>query len=314
MIRIDNDQLLNLLDYPSLVKALQVAFQGQYTTPMRHHHDYANPAAGVDSTLLLMPAWDDGEFLGLKVVTISPQNKDRQLPSIQGSYTLFDLPTGRAILEMDAKVLTNLRTAAASALASQFLSRPDSQTLLMVGTGSLTPFLIAAHASNRPIQKVLLWGRNLERAKKIKADLQGHDFSITIMQDLSAGLAAADIISTATMSPTPLILGKWLKPGQHLDLVGSYRPNMREADDETIRRSSLFVDTMQGAPKESGDLAIPLKNEVCGLADIKADLFTLCRQQHPGRENAEEITFFKSVGHALEDLAAAKLVFQRINE
>lgn len=312
MRRLSNEELLTKLDYPSLIDALQSAFRAAYTVPMRHHHDYANPTVGVDSTLLLMPAWDDGEYLGLKVVTVSPKNSAQNLPSIQGSYTLFDLPSGQSILEMDAKVLTNLRTAAASALASQYLSRPDSRTLFVLGTGSLAPFLIAAHASNRPIERVLIWGRNSVKAERIKADLVNGDYGIEVVSDIKEGIAAADIISAATMSKNPLVLGKYLKPGQHLDLVGSYRSDMREADDGTIEKCSLFVDTMQGAPKESGDLAIPLKNGTCTLEDIQADLFALCREEHQGRKTSEEITFFKSVGHALEDLAAAKLAFDRI--
>ncbi len=311
MIRLSNEQLLALLDYPSLIQALEQAFQAEITVPMRHHHDYPNPSAGLDSTLLLMPAWDDGQFVGLKIVTISPNNSVHQLPSIQGSYTLFDLPTGRSILEMDAKVLTNLRTAATSALASQYLSRPDSKHLLIIGTGSLAPFLVAAHASNRPIDKVSVWGRTEQKAQRVLDTLDGNSYDLQVVSNLEEAIQTADIISAATMSVEPLIYGKWLKPGQHLDLVGSYKSDMREADDEVIRRSTLFVDTFQGATKESGDLAIPIKTGVCRLEDIQADLFGLCGGQHQGRTIEEEITFFKSVGHALEDLAAAKLAYER---
>lgn len=311
MIRLSNEQLLSLLDYPSLIEALEQAFQAEITVPMRHHHDYPNPSAGLDSTLLLMPAWDDGQFVGLKIVTISPNNSAHQLPSIQGSYTLFDLPTGRSILEMDAKVLTNLRTAATSALASQYLSRPNSKHLLIIGTGSLAPYLVAAHASNRPIEKVSVWGRHEQKAQRVLDTLDGNSYDLQVVSNLEETIQTADIISAATMSVEPLIYGKWLKPGQHLDLVGSYKSDMREADDEVIRRSKLFVDTLQGAPKESGDLAIPIQTGVCRLEDIQADLFGLCGGKHQGRTSTEEITFFKSVGHALEDLAAAKLAYER---
>lgn len=314
MIRLSNDQLSELLDYPSLIKALEVAFQSEIMVPMRHHHDYPNPKEGVDSTLLLMPAWDDGQFVGLKIVTISPNNSTYHLPSIQGSYTLFDLPTGRSILEMDAKVLTNLRTAATSALASQYLSRADSKHLLVIGTGSLAPYLVAAHASNRPIEKVSIWGRDPKKAQAIIDGISGNSFDLELVTELNTAISRADIISAATMSVEPLILGRHLQAGQHLDLVGSYKPNMREADDEAVRRSTLFVDTLQGAPKESGDLAIPLQMGVCRLEDIQADLFGLCRGEHLGRSSDKEITFFKSVGHALEDLAAAKLAFQRMTD
>jgi len=311
MIRLSNDRLLELLDYPSLVKALEEAFQAEITVPMRHHHDYPNPKEGIDSTLLLMPAWDDGQFVGLKIVTISPNNSAYDLPSIQGSYTLFDLPTGQSILEMDAKVLTNLRTAATSALASQYLSRADSRHLLIIGTGSLAPFLIAAHASKRPIEKVSIWGRDIKKAERVLAAVEGNSLSLEVVTDLNEAIQKADIISAATMSVNPLIHGRFLQAGQHLDLVGSYKSDMREADDEAIRRSTLFVDTLQGAPKESGDLAIPIKTGICTIEDIQADLFALCSGQHSGRNNTEEITYFKSVGHALEDLAAAKLAYER---
>ena len=311
MIRLSNDRLLELLDYPSLIKSLEEAFQAKITVPMRHHHDYPNPKEGIDSTLLLMPAWDDGQYVGLKIVTISPNNSAYDLPSIQGSYTLFDLPTGQSVLEMDAKVLTNLRTAATSALASQYLSRADSKHLLVIGTGSLAPYLIAAHASKRPIEKVSIWGRDIEKAQRVLAAMEGNSLSLEVVKDLDEAIQKADIISAATMSVKPLIHGRFLKAGQHLDLVGSYKSDMREADDEAIRRSTLFVDTLQGAPKESGDLAIPIKTGICKIEDIQADLFSLCSGQHSGRNSPEEITYFKSVGHALEDLAAARLAYER---
>jgi len=121
-----------------------------------------------------------------------------------------------------------------------------------------------------------------------------------------------DIVSCATLSPEPLVFGKHLHPGQHLDLIGAYRPDMREADDEVIQRSQIFVDSKTTAPKETGDLAIPIKTGVLHLEDIKADLFELCRGQHMGRTNPNDITLFKSVGHALEDLAAARLAYEQL--
>jgi len=184
----------------------------------------------------------------------------------------------------------------------------------MVGTGALAPELIRAHTSVRPIETVYVWGRDLEKSKIITRHLQNSkntNFKIFPIKNIEEGIEKADIISCATLSPTPLIFGKKLKAGQHLDLVGAYRPDMREADDEAILKSSIFIDTYDGM-HESGDIAIPMKKEILKREDICGDLFELCRGEKTGRKNENEITFFKSVGHALEDLAAAKLIYEKL--
>ncbi|MCB0593518.1 MAG: ornithine cyclodeaminase family protein [Lewinellaceae bacterium] len=313
------DQLEALLPFPQLIEALRQAFAGQYTVPLRHHHDYKIPGEAEPGALLLMPAWDEGRYFGVKLVAVSPHNRRRGLPTIQGLYTLFETATGAPILQMDAKALTNLRTAAASALASTFLSRPDSHILLMAGTGALAPYLIKAHASVRPIKKVIIWGRNPEKAEALAVKLQNAQqfgtpilqYSSVSAQQLPSAVSRADIISCATLSPNPLVPGQWLQPGQHIDLVGSFRPNMREADDEAIRRSIVYVDTMEGALKETGDIVQPIQNKTLRPEDIPGDLFSLCRTEAPGRQSPEAITLFKSVGLALEDLAAAKLAWEK---
>lgn len=317
---LDADQLEVLLPFPELIDGLQRAFAENYNVPLRHHHDYRIPGEAEPGTLLLMPAWDDGQYFGVKLVAVSPHNRRQGLPTIQGIYTLFETQSGTPILQMDAKALTNLRTAAASALASTFLSRPDSRTLLMIGTGALAPYLIRAHAAVRPIERVVIWGRNTKKADKLATRLQSlqHPVSSTLqyastpVPNLSSAVAAADIISCATMSTNPLILGQWLQPGQHVDLVGSYKPNMREADDEAIRRATVYVDTMEGALKETGDIVAPVKNGILRPENIPGDLFSLCRREAPGRQSPDAITIFKSVGHALEDLAAAKMAWDKV--
>lgn len=310
MIHITGKQLANTLKFSALIPALKSAFCEDWTFPKRHHHDFKNPQASKESTLLLMPAWSAGEYLGVKTVIVAPENARHQLPSIQGIYTLFDADKGLPLAQMDAPMLTALRTAAASALASSFLSRLDSQSLLMIGTGVLAPHLIKAHASVRPIKKVYIWGRNFAKAENIKKILAPESFEIIPVDDLPNTFPKADIISCATLSATPLIFGKWLQSGQHLDLVGAYRPDMREADDEVVKKCSIFVDTLENAPRETGDLAIPLREKIISLEDISADLFQLCRKEKIGRLSDKEITLFKSVGHALEDLAAAKLAYE----
>ena len=255
-------------NFSNLVNALRAAFSNKETmVPMRHHHDFPNPEVEEDSTLLLMPAWKPGKQAGVKIATVSPKNGQFNLPAIQGTYIYLDALKGSILALLEAKSLTVKRTAAASALASQYLSRENSSSLLMIGTGALAPNLILAHASVRPIKTVYVWGRDY--------------------------------------SKTPLVLGKYLQPGQHVDLVGAYKPNMREADDETVKKAEVYVDTYQGGLKESGDIVIPLKSGILKETDIKADLFELASQFKGGRKSAAEITMFKSVGHALEDLAAA---------
>jgi ornithine cyclodeaminase/alanine dehydrogenase-like protein (mu-crystallin family) len=268
---------------------------------------------------LLMPAWQVGKYLGVKMVTVSPKNGKYNLPSIHGIYTLFDAAQGMPLAQINATTLTAQRTAAASALASSFLSKKNSKTLLMVGTGALAPELIRAHISVRPIETVYVWGRNLEKAKAVSNFITKYlqvsekaNFEVFPIENIEEGIEKADIISCATLSPTPLIFGKNLKAGQHLDLVGAYRPDMREADDEVILKSSVFIDTYDGM-HESGDIASPLKDGILKRENICGDLFQLCRGEKTGRKNNNEITFFKSVGHALEDLAAAKLIYEKLN-
>ncbi|MGB0523007.1 MAG: ornithine cyclodeaminase family protein [Flammeovirgaceae bacterium] len=309
---IDKQTIEQLLDYPSLIEALRIGFQEAPTVPPRLHYDFKNPKDKQENTLLLMPAWQEGESIGVKLVTVAPANQAYGLPSIQGIYILSDAITGELKAIMDAKTLTNWRTACASALAASFLAKKDTDTLFMIGCGSLAPYLIRAHAAIRPIKRVLLWSRDHKNATRLEIELnKDKNFAIHTVHAIEEGIAEAGILSCATLSPSPLILGKYLQPGQHIDLVGSYKPTMREADDEVILRSRVYVDTIAMAPKESGDLAIPIQEGTLRLHDIQGDLSTLCNGAAQGRVNDQEITVFKSVGHALEDLVAARLVFER---
>lgn len=294
-------------DFARLIQELNKAFEENTTTvPLRHHHDFPNPKMGSDSTLLLMPAWNPSQDAGVKIVTVSPENGTLDLPSIQGVYVYINSINGTLKSILDAKSLTVKRTAAASALASSYLSKEDSNALLMIGTGALSINLIKAHAVIRPINKVFIWGRRYEKAEAICKALINENYDCIPIKTIEEKISEVDIISCATLSKTPLIFGKHLKPGQHVDLVGAYKKDMREADDETIKRASVFVDTFQGGLKESGDIVIPLQNGTLKESDVKSDLFELCANRKPGRIAPYEITVFKSVGHALEDLVAAK--------
>ncbi len=300
-------------DYHVLVQQLQGAFAANnVNVPNRHHHDFKNEGNRPDSTLLLMPAWQSGKDGGVKIVTVNPDNGQLGLPAIQGTYIYLDAQTGTIKAIMDAKALTAKRTAAVSAMASSFLSRPEAASMLMIGTGALSTNLINAHASVRPIEQVYVWGRDLAKAQALANGFGSARFKVEAVEKIEDVIGRVDIISCATLSKTPLVLGKNLVAGQHIDLVGSYRKDMREADDETILRSSIFVDTYYGALHETGDIVIPIKNGIISQESIKADLFELCAGNKPGRNSANEVTLFKSVGHSLEDLVAARYYFRQL--
>ena len=302
------DDIIENTQFPSLIEALKAGFRSRIETPMRHHHDFANPGKK-DSTLLLMPSWKAGDRLGVKIVTVSPENAD--LPSIHGVYLLFDAVTGEPIAQFDGKALTKMRTAAASALASSYLSKEDCKSLLMIGTGALAEPLIRAHSAVRSITDVKVWGRNAQKAEAVIQRLSESDMTFSVCTELEDGVSGSDIVSTATLSPSPLVFGNWAKPGQHYDLVGAYRTDMREGDDELVRSASVYVDTYQGM-MESGDIAIPIEKGIIKKEDIRADLFGLVADQ-TGRSNDHEVTLFKSVGHALEDLVAANYYYDKLN-
>jgi alanine dehydrogenase len=298
------------LDFPSLVETLRQMFRSGCEVPVRHHHNVAVPDAA-DATLLLMPAWQPGRHVGVKVVTVFPSNAARSLPSVMGIYVLLDGRTGEPRALIDGPALTLRRTAAASALAAAYLARPDCERLLVVGTGALAPHLVEAHASVRPIRNVLVWGRDPEKAAKLAHRLDRRNLAVAATRDLAAAVRGADIVTCATLSEAPLVLGQWLPLGVHLDLVGGFTPAMREADDEAVRRARVFVDTRAGAMKEAGDIVQPLAAGILDADDIAGDLFELCRGTRSGRRYHDQITLFKSVGTALEDLAAAQLAFER---
>lgn len=309
---IDSNYIEVNSSYIELVNVLKDAFAtGKTVVPQRHHHDFSNPGMERDNTLLLMPAHNPGEDSGVKVVTINPHNGEQGLPAIQGSYLYMDAVTGELKAIVEAKTLTAKRTAATSALASKYLSREDSSSLLMIGTGALSLNLIRAHAAVRPIKNVYIWGRDIKKAEHIVNQLADDAFSSEAIAEVQTVISKVSIVSCATLSETPLVFGSELVPGQHIDLVGAYRPNMREADDVTIKKSSVFLDSYESGLKESGDIAIPIASGAITKEDIKADLFELCSNIKEGRSTTEQITLFKSVGHALEDLAAAKYYYQK---
>jgi ornithine cyclodeaminase/alanine dehydrogenase-like protein (mu-crystallin family) len=306
---ISPEDLDRLFTFPLVIDALHDAFASGVNAPLRHHHTIEH-AGGADQTLLLMPAWSKdvtSGHIGVKIVTVSPDNGKIALPAVMGSYILMDGATGAPEALIDGARLTLWRTSCASALAARFLAPEEPETLLIVGAGELAPFLARAHSSVRNYRRILIWNRSPANAEKVATGLRADGFDARATTDLDAAVPEADVISAATLSSEPLIKGTLLKPGTHMDLVGAFTPHMRESDDDCVRRASVFVDTYEGATKEGGDIVQPLASGVISEKDIKADLKALCTGKHAGRANTDEITLFKSTGAALEDLAAAIL-------
>lgn len=278
--------------------------------PERTVHPVPVGSGRPDASLLLKPGWVIGDVIAVKVVAFLPDNGAFDRPTVNGGVLLLDGSTGELLGACDGNELTARRTAAASAVAGKRLARPDAHRLLVVGTGALAPMVAHAHATIRSYETIEVWGRNPSRAARVVGQLVADGLPATRSDDLDASVAGADVISTVTGATAPLIAGARLQPGTHVDLVGAFTPEMRESDDDVIRRATIFVDTRADGVL-AGDLAQPLRDGLITVDDIRGELIDLIDGSAPGRTSDEEITMFKSVGLALEDVAAARLVFDR---
>ncbi|MDO6728211.1 ornithine cyclodeaminase family protein [Cognatishimia sp. 1_MG-2023] len=304
---LDGTEINQQLDWPSLIAQLKDWFTAsKVQAPERQICTIEQPD-GSTASLLIMPAWIPGQAIGVKVVTFFPQNASQGLSTINAGYLSFDGQTGqlRAVMEGDA--LTEQRTAAASALAASYLARKNAKRLLVVGTGQLARSVATAHAAVRSYDSIHIWGRTSSKAQTVAEDLQALGLPAAATTDLQTACRGADVISTVTASTRPIIHGEWLKPGTHLDLIGAFQPNMRESDTKAITQANLFVDNPVGA-LQAGDLATPLTEGAIQESHISATLTDLCQGSSKGRKSNTEYTVFKSVGMALEDLAAASLI------
>lgn len=302
---ISAEELAASAPYKDVVEALRQGFRDNITTPVRHHHE-TSPV----TTLLLMPAWNK-EFTGLKTVTVKTDNAALNVSTVQATYLLIDNATGIPVAMMDGTELTRRRTAAAGALASDYLSRVDSSTLLVVGAGALAKHFVHAHASVRPIKMVLVYNRTFAKSENVARELSEEGFAASAVTDLETAVGQADIISCLTTSTTAIVKGAWLKPGTHIDLAGAFKPAMRETDGDTVALSRVFVDTLHGAEAEAGDLIQAQAEGKFAFDRVQGDLFELCSGRKMGRKTDGEITLFKSSGTALEDLATAVMVHLR---
>jgi ornithine cyclodeaminase/alanine dehydrogenase-like protein (mu-crystallin family) len=298
------EQVHAALPWPALAQAIEQAFVQGAHTPLRHAH-----ALSADDTLLLMPSWDDS-LIVTKLVTVIPQAPH----TVQASLLVLDRASGAPLALLDGEALTLRRTAATSALVAARLA-PQARHLLVVGSGRLAAWMARAHCALLPhIERVQVWGRDVGKAQRLAGVLAAEGLPATAAPVLEHAVRRAQLICCATTATTPLVLGQWLAPGTHLDLVGAFKPSMREVDDRAVQRARVLVDTYAGALAEAGDLVQPLQAGLVPREHVLAELAELLKGQHPVRRDAADITLFKSVGTALEDLAAARCVLSQLRQ
>lgn len=258
-------------------------------------------------TLLSRAAWIDGMGSLVKTATVFPGNPDKGQPMINGSASLYSDADGTLQAIIDFHLLTKWKTAADSLLAARRLARPDAQTVLLVGSGTVASALRSAYAAAFPLARFAVWSRREASADAFAAAHPG----TMVVTDLPAAVGGADIIGCATMSTKPVLRGEWLQPGQHVDLIGAYRPDMREVDDEAIRRSRVFVDSLDTTVGHIGEIQIPLETGVLAREEIVADYYDLGAFR---RQSGSEITLCKNGGGAHLDLMTARFILDRAAE
>ncbi len=297
------------LPFPALIEALRRMFVDGCEVPPRHVHQVPGADGQPAGTVLLMPAWRAGRRMGIKTINIFPGNSALGLPGLHAVYSLFDARSGLPLAQLDGSEITTRRTVAASALAASYLALPQARRLLVVGAGRLARWLPAAMQVPRPsLQQFAVWNHRAAGAQALAEQWRADGLDAVAEPDLEAAVRRADIVSCVTLATQPLVRGAWLQPGAHLDLIGSFTPTMREADGDCLRRARVWVDTDEALSK-SGDLLQAIAEGAFDPAALQGTLAGLCRGHDPGRGGAGEITVFKAVGSALEDLAAAELAF-----
>ncbi|MCA8381150.1 ornithine cyclodeaminase family protein [Burkholderia cenocepacia] len=299
------------LDFESLVARLRQAFVDGCHVPLRHSH-VVHAGSADEGTVLIMPAWQDHGYLGIKTVNIFPGNAEHGLPGLHSTYVLYDGRTGRPLAQLDGNEITSRRTAAAAALAATYLARPDASRLVLLGAGRVGSLVPLAYRSQLPISHVEVWDKDREAVARLVDRLTGDGFDATPVTHLEESVRRADVVTCATLATEPIVRGEWLAPGSHLDLIGSFTPRMREADDDCFRHAEIYVDTDEAAQK-SGDLLGPLARNVIAPDRLNRTLTALCRGDAQGRTNDLQRTVFKAVGTALEDLAAAIQIHEKAN-
>jgi ornithine cyclodeaminase len=309
MLMPDASTLQDLLPFPLLIQSLREAFIAGANVPLRHTHQIGSgDDAGIS---LLMPAWDEDGFYGVKIVNIYANNHRHNKPGLHSTYLLYDAGTGEPLAMFDGNVITSRRTAAAAALAADYLARQDAHSLLVCGAGRVGVLVPPAMAAVRRLDHVAIWDIDAGAAQRAVQALRAQGLPATIAEDLEPAVRQADIVSCATLASAPFIQAEWLAAGSHLDLIGSFTPQMTEAAPSCFAEAGVWIDTSE-APMKSGDLLNAFAAGMLSEADIRGDLAALTRGGCAGRTADDERTVFKAVGTALEDLAAATLAYRQL--
>lgn len=301
---IDGETVRRVAEYPLIIEAIREGHRRKKAVIS----DSLLESAG--RKLLVRSAWIEGLGIGVKAMSVYPDNPSRTppIPSIQGQVLLYDDDTGSVSAVVDGEEVTKWKTASDSALGSDLLSRQDSETLLMVGAGTMAEPLIRGHVSVRPsLKRLLIWNRTASRAEALAKSIDDLGREIRIVSDLDASIGSADILCSATMSQDPVIFGRHLRPGCHVDLIGAYTPAMREADDEVLRRGRIFVDSYDSTIDHIGELKIPIAEGTISRDDVLGDFYTLVAGQ-AGRRSDEDITVFKNGGGAHLDVMTSQAI------
>lgn len=266
-----------------------------------------------DATLLSRAAFIDGLGYGVKSMTVFDRNPAHGLPTIQGAMFVFEPRHGQLSAIIDSRLVTEFKTAADSVLGARFLARPDSARLLVVGAGTVARSLVKAYQALFPgLERISIWARREEQSATLAREFDAEPISVVAVSDLAAAAAEADIIASATMAREPVFRGAWIRPGTHVDLIGAYTPDMREADDALISCGSLFVDSRETTIEHVGELTIPIAAGVISADAVRGDLYDLVQERAGGRHSDCEITVYKNSGGAHMDLMIAHYISEKI--
>ena len=309
---ISAEEVHQALSFPALVDALQQAYAGDYSMPPRQVFLLDEEGGGNDAFAVL-PSWSE-QLIAVKAFTYFPEAKE-PYKSLYSKVMLFDREHGEPLALVDGTTVTFWRTAGISGLATRLLSREDSETMLLLGTGNLAPYIIRANASVRDLKKVMVWGRTQSKAEQI-AGTMNEEFSgidIIPVEDRQSACAEADIVVAATGSHEPVVRGEWIRPGTHTDFIGNHHANKRECDTDLIIKSKVYADSRVNAFKEAGEILVPIEEGVFSKDGVVAELAEMCRGTATLRESEDEITLFKSIGMAMSDLVGAVLAYRTVS-
>ncbi|MCT7378071.1 ornithine cyclodeaminase family protein [Chelativorans salis] len=297
------DGTIGNLSWTEAVEALRVG----HLRPKAQVADiFLGPA---NATLLSRGAFIDGLGYGVKSVSVFDQNPTHGLPTIQGAMFVFEPKHGRLDAIIDSRLVTEFKTAADSVMGARFLARPDSKNLLIVGAGTVARSLVKAYRALFPgLERVSIWARRAEQSTALAREFEAEPFSVAAVSDLATAVTEADIITSATMAREPVLRGAWIKPGAHVDLIGAYKSDMREADDALISSGSLYVDSRETTIDHIGELTIPIASGVIAADAVMGDLYDLVHGRTDGRRSRDEITVYKNGGGAHLDLMIARYI------